>query len=140
MLAGNPDFSREKKTAGMLAGNPDFPGGKNCCWREIQTFTGKQKAHAGMLAGNPDFSEVKMKPLRACWQEIQTCWRKKTCGHVGRKSRFSWLGIRSRDHSNRSGISNLYQTLDFWGREPIVFGINTKIGNFKPKFIFWEGF
>ena len=53
---------------------------------------------------------------------------------------FSWRGIRSRDHSNRSGTSHLHKILDFLGREPIVFGIDIKIGNFKPKSIFWEGF
>ena len=53
---------------------------------------------------------------------------------------FSWWGIRSRDHFNRSGTSNFHKILDFLGRDPIIFGINTKIGNFKPKCIFWEGF
>ena len=34
----------------------------------------------------------------------------------------------------------MHKILDFWGREPSILGINIKIGNFKPKSIFWEGF
>ncbi len=95
--------------------------------------------------------------MRACWQENpdiseeKNCghaggksillWRKtKPRGHAGGKSGFSWLGIRSRDHIKRSGTSHLHKILDFLGREPIVLGINSKIGNFKPKAIFLRGF
>ena len=77
-----------------------------------------------MLAGNPDLFGGKKAPA----------------GMLAGNPDLSWRGIRSRDHSNRSGTSHFHKILDFLGREPIVSGINIKIGNFKPKSIFWEGF
>ncbi len=83
-----------------------------------------------------------MKPLRACWREIRTFLgeNKNPAGVLAGNPDFSWRGIRSRHHSNRSGTSHLHKILDFLGREQIVFGIDINIGNFKPKSIFWEGF
>ena len=75
-----------------------------------------------MLPGNPDFFGEKK--LRAGWQEIQTFLR-------GESSLGTTL--------TGPEPSIFTKGLDFLGRDPIIFGINTKIGNFKPKCIFWEG-
>ncbi len=68
-----------------------------------------------------------MKPLRACWQEIQI--------FLGGKSS---LGATLTDVL--WVIYHLHKILDFWGQEPHMFGIDIKIGNLKPKSIFWERF
>ena len=38
------------------------------------------------------------------------------------------------------GQSNFQKILEVWGRDPIILGIETKIGNFKAMSISWEGF
>ena len=77
-----------------------------------------------MLPGNPIFVREEKAPA----------------GMLAGNPDFSWWGIRSGDHFDRSGTSNFQKILDFWGWEPIVLGMNAKIGNFKPRSIFWEGF
>ena len=101
---------RNEAPAGTLAGNPDF--------------SGRKKAPAGMLLGSPDFGG-KMKPLWACWREIQTFLDGK-----------SSLGATLTDVFLAVG----HKILELWGWEPTIFGIDIKTGNFEPKSIFWEWF